>query len=270
LRTRGVAPLLALRRKLRETGADTLIYLHRRIRLAHVYRDVLFFRACGFRRILGAPTTPDLNFSRIDPETGEHEPEASRLVRCMAPFGAIDLGDPAVWDLNLTPLEQQRADDVLAPLGGRAFIAAGVVGKLAIQDWGDENWHALLRSIAPKLEMPLVFVGGGEDSARAMRLGLDWKAPVIDACGRLAPRETAALLRRAAFFVGHDSGPMHLAAAVGLRCISLFGSRDPPRKWHAAGRSHHTFHDMTGIGNIPPAAVASAVMAVYTDLRGSR
>ena len=176
--------------------------------------------------------------------------------------------DPAAWDLNLTPPECQRADEVLAPLSGRPFIAVCVGGKLAIQDWGDENWHRLLGEVAPNLKIPLVFVGGADDSPRSLRLGQDWKAPVIDACGRLTPRETAALLRRAAFFVGHDTGPLHLANAGGLRCISLFGSRDPPKIWHPIGPCHRTFHDLRGVRNIPPHAVASAIMEVSVELLG--
>jgi heptosyltransferase-3 len=265
LMTRGPSRFLELRRKLQATGADTLIYLQRRINLAYVYRDVMFFRACGFRRIVGAPITRDLNFGRPDPKTGDIEQEASRLVRCMAPLGAIDLDDPAMWDLNLTATECERADEVLEPLGGQAFVAMSVGGKLAVQDWGDDNWSGLLHRLAPRLALPLVFVGGGEDSPRSLRLGQGWTAPVLDACGRLTPRETAALLRRATFFVGHDSGPMHLAAASGLRCISLFGNRQPPKIWHPFGRHHRTLHDMRGVQSIAPETVASAVMAVTSE-----
>jgi heptosyltransferase-3 len=266
LRVRDIGALIELRRKLRATGADTLIYLQRRIRLAHVYRDFLFFRACGFKTIVGAPVTADLNFGRVDAASGEIEQEASRLARCMMPLGKIDLDDPAVWDLNLTAGECARADELLEPLGGKPFLAISVGGKLAVQDWGDANWGALLRRVAPKLALPLVLVGGADDRARSLRLAASWTAPVLDACGRLTPRETAALLRRAAFFVGHDSGPMHLAAAGGLRCVSLFGSRDPPRIWHPVGRHHRTFHDVRGVTNIAPDAVASAVLAVYSEL----
>jgi heptosyltransferase III len=266
LMTRNIAPLLELRRKLRATGADTLIYLQRRINLAYVYRDVLFFRACGFRRIVGAPLTRDANFGRVDPKTGEVEQEASRLARSMAPLGAIDLDDQAGWDLNLTVGERERADEVLRPLGGKPFVAVSVGGKLAIQDWGDENWSELMSRLAPKLAVPLVFVGGPEDSSRSLRLAEGWTAPALDACGRLTPRETAALLRRATFFVGHDSGPLHLAAASGLRCVSLFGSRDRPRIWHPVGRHHRTFHDVDGVKNIPPEQVASAVTAVAAEV----
>jgi ADP-heptose:LPS heptosyltransferase len=266
LRMRDVGALIELRRKLRATGADTLVYLQRRIRLWHVHRDILFFRACGFRQIVGAPLTADLNFGRVDPATGDIEQEASRLARCMAPLGKIDLDDPAAWDLRLTARERARADELLEPLEGKPFLAISVGGKLAVQDWGDGNWSELLRRVAPKLALPLVFVGGADDSARSLRLAASWTAPVLDACGRLTPRETAALLRRAALFVGHDSGPMHLAAAGGLRCVSLFGSRDPPRIWHPVGRHHRTFHDVRGVTNITPDAVASAVLAVYSEL----
>ncbi len=48
---------------------------------------------------------------------------------------------------------------------------------------------------------------------------------VINLCGGLTPRESAACFAKARAFLGHDSGPMHLADAVGTQCdCDLFGA----------------------------------------------
>jgi ADP-heptose:LPS heptosyltransferase len=52
-------------------------------------------------------------------------------------------------------------------------------------------------------------------------------------CGQTTPRETAALIERAALFLGHDTGTLHLAAAVQTRIIGLFSARDVPGKWYS-------------------------------------
>ncbi len=75
----------------------------------------------------------------------------------------------------------------------------------------------------------------GSADARTPAAGGD-NAPVL-----LAPptdlRELATLLRGAALFLGCDSGPAHLAAALGVRCVSVFGPTDPGRNGPYGSRS---------------------------------
>jgi heptosyltransferase III len=67
----------------------------------------------------------------------------------------------------------------------------------------------------------------------------------LNLCGVTSPRETAAVMGRATLFVGHDSGPMHLAAAVGIRCVALFSARNLPRVWFPFGTNHRViYHDV--------------------------
>jgi ADP-heptose:LPS heptosyltransferase len=48
----------------------------------------------------------------------------------------------------------------------------------------------------------------------------------------------AELLRRCVMYVGNDTGPMHVAAAVGTRCVAVFGAQYPARCWHPYGDGH--------------------------------
>lgn len=255
---RDPSALVGLARQIRAERIDTLVYVGGgRGRLA-VWRDLVFFRACGIRKVIGAPTHPDLAVNRVD-EAGVVEPEASRLARCLAPLGAIDLLAPDAFDLNLTPYEHAKAASLLAPPFDQPFMAVNTGGKVVEKDWGEANWIALFKALAPNLSLPVVFVGGAEDSARAQTLGALWNGPWLDACGKLAPRETAALLTHAAFFVGHDSGPMHLAAAARAPCVGLFGIINRPRKWHPFGARHRILHDTAGVERISVAAVQEAM-----------
>jgi ADP-heptose:LPS heptosyltransferase len=76
----------------------------------------------------------------------------------------------------------------------------------------------------------------------------------------LTPRESAAALAGACLFVGHDSGPMHLAAAMGVRCIGLFGNENLPAKWHPWGEHHLVLRDTQGVRHIGVDAVAQATL----------
>jgi ADP-heptose:LPS heptosyltransferase len=169
-KTRNPLRLIALAREIRRLKTDTMIYLVGGRGLRAVYRDLLFFRLAGIRRIIGAPVTRDLDSCRVNTTTGLMEREGVRLVRCLAAaLGPIDITDPAMWDLRLTSAEIGAAKAVLADLGGARFVAVNTGGKLAVQDWGEANWTERLSQLSLMIDVPLVFVGGAEDSDRATR-----------------------------------------------------------------------------------------------------
>jgi ADP-heptose:LPS heptosyltransferase len=67
----------------------------------------------------------------------------------------------------------------------------------------------------------------------------------VNLCGKLTPRESAAAFRRARLFIGHDSGPMHLAAAVQTPCVAIFAARNKPRVWFPYGSQHRVVYHQT-------------------------
>ena len=69
--------------------------------------------------------------------------------------------------------------------------------------------------------------------------------PVINLCGVLTPRESAAAFAHARIFIGHDSGPMHLAAAVQIPCVAIFAARNKPRVWFPYGKQHRVVYHQT-------------------------
>ena len=263
---RSLAGLWRLRGTLRATGARTLVYLSPVRPAAAIRRDRLFFRLCGFRRIIGLPLTEDVRVPRIAVD-GTVEPEAERLARTLSELGPIDLGDRSGWDLRLTAAERAAGAAAVAGLGeGRRLFAINLGGKAVEKDWGDANWRALLAALAPTLgDHALIAVGGAEDAERSAEVLAEWPGPVRNLCGALTPRGGAAALAHAAFLIGHDSGPLHLAAAMGTPTIGLFGGYNRPRQWHPYGPGHRPVHVMGGMTGIAVAAVRDAVLAVAAD-----
>jgi ADP-heptose:LPS heptosyltransferase len=106
-------------------------------------------------------------------------------------------------------------------------------------NWGGKQWPAeRFTALAERLTgrgAPLadariaVFAGPGERDAALPVLEAVPRARRIDLAGTLDLLTAAACLERAAFFVGNDSGLMHLAAAVGTPTLGLFG---PSREEH--------------------------------------
>jgi ADP-heptose:LPS heptosyltransferase len=266
--TRSLGALWRLRRQLRSLGATTLVYLTAPRGLRAVWRDWLYFKLCGFKHIFGAPLSRDLQECRLEPRKAGSsemsiEPEAMRLARCLAALGPMDLQDQNLWDLRLTTDELAIGDSWLLPFQGKAYFAINMGGKAKEKDWGLARWLDMLRALAAQHpDAGLLVIGATEDSPRAQEVARVWPGPTVDACGRLSPRESAAAMRHALAFIGHDSGPLHLAAATGVPCVGIFGNYNHPRRWHPLGGQHHIIHRMTGLGTITPQDVLSAVARV--------
>ena len=251
--TRSVVELARLWWRIVRWRPEVLVYLTVARGVKAARRDAWFFRVCGVRRLVGVPLTEAMQCNFYGAETDalcvdDWEPEAARLVRCIAELGAVDLDDPASWDLGLTEPERGAAvreigEETLA----QRPIAVSVGTKVQAKDWGRENWRALLgRMAALAPGRPLLLVGAGEEHEASEFAAAGWTAagggPVLNLCGRLTPRESAAALARAELFVGHDSGPMHLAAAAGTPCVAIFAARNIPRQWFPYGKQHRVLY----------------------------
>ena len=259
IRTRSPRKIGSLMAQLRAQRFDAAVYLTAPRSRLSLIRDYLFLRACGIGSIHGVPFNRDDYSNRRDPD-GYCEYEAIRLSRCIRSLGPVDLEVRSSWDLQLTVDEISAADRALQPVQGRTLLAVNIGGKLPVQDWGDANWRATLQDVSAKLpRLAIVCVGSADERARIARLAQDLASPLLNLCGKLTPRETAAVFDRSTLFLGHDSGPMHLAASRQTRCVALFGSNNPPRIWHPYGSGHIVFHEHSGIAGIRPDAVVEAV-----------
>lgn len=139
--------------------------------------------------------------------------------------------DDAEWTalkvplLNVSCLEVQRGDPVLAIHAG-----AGAVAK----QWGLERIRTVLRLLRMRGRFQIDWIVGPSDSEDGL----------VDAAEGLPYRilrdlqldQLAVELKRAAVFLGNDSGPAHLAGLLGVRGIVLFGPTDPS-VWRPFGQT---------------------------------
>jgi heptosyltransferase III len=260
---RGRVPYsLTLARRLRVLGPEALVYLAPRPRGFPVYRDLVFFRAAGIRRIIGAPMSVRARECTIDPQSGELEYEAVRLARTLGEAVPVDLSPPN-WDLRLSAAEQRAAAERLSSLPDwRPQLAVAAGAKIPVKDWGEESWAALIALFGARLNsISLVFVGALDERSLAERLAARWPGPWVNLCGELTPRESAAVLGRCDALVCHDGGAMHLAASQGTRCIGLFGNYNSPHQWFPFGDGHQVVYEPRGVREIRPEQVADLVEA---------
>jgi ADP-heptose:LPS heptosyltransferase len=146
-------------------------------------------------------------------------------------------------DLGLGGREERAVAEWLRGLpsdGGRAWVGVGPGSKMPAKVWPEERFRQVVHALIGDRDVWPVAFGGPEDREKAERLIAAWGRG-YNAAGALSLRPAAAALRRCAVYLGNDTGPMHLAAAVGTPCVAVFSSRDWPGAWHPYGSGHQVF-----------------------------
>lgn len=122
------------------------------------------------------------------------------------------------------------------PTARGPLIALHIGAGTRAKQWPEEHWQELLGRLVVDCDARIVLVGSEEDRAIARRITLDRTWPgVANWVGRTQVDELAALLSRADVFVGADSGPAHLAAAVSTPSVVLFSGTNDSHQWRPAG-----------------------------------
>jgi heptosyltransferase-2 len=150
------------------------------------------------------------------------EHAALQLARPLAALG-LYLSDPAA---HLFPSKEDRAFAASFTHDRRKNTIALHPGSGSeTKNWPIENWERLGNFLLSAGCNLLVIVGDADDQCGRI-LELAWSGQRVRFAKNLPLPHLAALLE-GSFFIGHDSGISHIAAAVGARCLLLFGPTDP-------------------------------------------
>jgi len=243
--TRSVRELLQVAREIRQFAPEVVIYLMPIRPCKSALRDWVFLRLAGARRIVGLPESRTQK-RRFDATSGLYEAEAARLARTIRELGEAGADKLANWDLRLTQSERQAATAALGDLAGRPLIVCGPGTKMQAKDWGKQNWRELLGRLHTRYpQHGLALIGAREDQEASHFAAELWSGAKQNLCGLLTPRQTAAVIAGAQVFLGPDSGPMHLAASVGVHCVIAFSAHGLPGVWYPAGESHQIVYHRT-------------------------
>jgi len=112
---------------------------------------------------------------------------------------------------------------------GAPPVVVGLGASKPANRWPPERFGALARALAEEHDLPVCLIGGPSDRPAAAEARRAAGPAVHDFVGETSLAQLVALLRSAQLFVGCDTGPMHLAAAVGTPVVALFGPADPAR-----------------------------------------
>lgn len=131
---------------------------------------------------------------------------------------------PAPLHFSVPPAAAAWAETWLAgrSLADRPLVALLPGAGAAVKLWRAEAWADLARALQATGAFPLLAGGAGE-VALAQTINANLSQPLPSAVGETSLGQLAALLQRSTLAIGLDSGPMHLAVALGVRTIHLYG-----------------------------------------------
>ena len=209
-----------------------------------VLRDRMFFRGCGIPRLLGFHGLPRAVCRPVD-ASGRPAPVRQegllRLERLREDGVDVDPAVHVAMPLFDVPSRWRAAADVWLTDNrrhrSRNLVAVCPGAKKPANRWPLSRFGDIGRLLLADGRYELVVAGGADDRVAAASL-LSYWGDGLNAAGVFPVLGSAALFERCHFLVGLDTGTTHLAAAVGVPCVALFGDQENPGRWDPLGSGH--------------------------------
>jgi lipopolysaccharide heptosyltransferase II len=129
--------------------------------------------------------------------------------------------EPKTFLVPIADAERVWADSQMA-LSPRPWLFVGVGARWMTKRWPPEHFARLLRQAQAHFGGTVALVGGRDEIALARATAEGLSGPVVDFTGRTSLPQLAALLRLADVMIANDTGPLHLAAALGRPVVAPY------------------------------------------------
>jgi lipopolysaccharide heptosyltransferase II len=154
---------------------------------------------------------------------------AVNYLETLAPLGisATDLQ----LELVLDDASREFARDLFATEGmdDRPVVALNPGATHAVNRWPADRFAELADLITKSLPAKVLVIGGPDDVSLADEIVVRSRSKPPSIAGRTSLLQLGAVLERCCLLVSGDTGPLHMATAVGTKVIALFGAADPER-----------------------------------------
>ena len=221
-RQKGFFGFISLVRTLRRNRYSMALIPHRSMRSGMLAYFAGVPRRIGFDRSAARRWMTDV----IEYRSQDHE--IDRNLALLRPLG---IGSPS---LRFPSLRPQRSDrEAASALIRESGIAPGTFVAIAPGSvWNTKRWpwerYAELVRLFEHRGYPVVLVGGPDDADLCRRvLSAAEVRQSVSAAGRLTVLQSAALMGESRALVTNDSAPLHLASAMGIPVIAIFGATSP-------------------------------------------
>jgi len=146
--------------------------------------------------------------------------------------GWIDsLPDETFIALKVSEQNRVIAAEFLSQFGARPHSLRIAIGAGAsygsAKCWPPSRFAELANRLQAQTDADIILFGTAFEAAVTRAIARELRKPPVDLTGKTAIADLPAVLSHCHLFIGNDSGAMHVAAAVGLPVIAIFGPTDP-------------------------------------------
>ncbi len=146
-----------------------------------------------------------------------------------------------VYDFDLEPNvkntilpsknDEALVDGLLASFLKRdePFVAIAPIAADKTKTWTPQGFMDVCNAIGKTYGYKIVLLGSQKDNVILENIKSNVNSPVLNIAGKTNLLQAAALIRRAAMVIVHDSGPMHIASYLDKPTVALFGPTEPKR-----------------------------------------
>ncbi len=189
------------------------------------------------------------------------------IVRWLRLVNAVGATAATHLEFPLAPADWAEADRVLGSQGvdpERPVIVLHPGSRVAAKRWPAESFAEAADCLAPRLRAQVVITGGEDELPVACEVARAMKSDVSVVAGNTSLGGLGALLSRARLVLTNDTGPSHLAVAVGAPSVTLFGPTDPARWGPLDTRAHAAVWSGPGdpISSVPVDWVVGEALAL--------
>ncbi len=144
----------------------------------------------------------------------------------------IKRGTAPAFRFKSLPADEEAVETLLERAGiesGAPWIAMNVGARWPTKRWPIESFGEVVSQLERGGLGPVVLFGGAGDLEAAQGVSRAAERPPVSLVDQTGLGLLPSLLRRATVLITNDSGPMHIAAAVGTPVVALFGPTSPAR-----------------------------------------
>jgi heptosyltransferase-2 len=146
--------------------------------------------------------------------------------------GWVDsFSDESFIAMTVPEEKRRRAAEFLVESGARPHALRVAIGAGAsygsAKCWPPPRFAEVANRLQSQSDADIILFGTATEAAVSNAIAADMRQPPIDLTGKTAIADLPALLSQCHLFIGNDSGAMHVAAAVGLPVVAVFGPTDP-------------------------------------------